>query len=103
MLEADLPIGCWVAGGEGVIEGGECSHLGCTVDGCPVHCIDARLVEGDRVEGGEEADIADDGAVVLAVAVAVRGDVDDQADVEGRFCTCNRPCILTDLAVEQVI
>lgn len=45
-------------------------------------CVGAGLVEGDGVERGEHAEVRQDRGVVLAMAVAVRRDVDDERDVE---------------------
>ena len=44
--------------------------------------VGAGLVQSHRVKGGEHAHVGHDGQVVLPVAVAVGGHVDDQADVE---------------------
>ena len=47
-------------------------------------CVNASLVERDRIEGGKHSDVRKNRSVILRVAVAVRRYIGDQADVEGR-------------------
>ena len=64
--------------------------------------VGARLVERDGVEGGEHADVRQDGGVVLAVAVAVRRDVAHDVDVEAGTVLADCLRVLRHLAVEEV-
>jgi len=57
---------------------GRAGHPGAAVD--QVH---AGLVQGHRVPGGQDADVPHDGQVVVAVAVAGRGHLGDEADEHG--------------------
>ena len=65
--------------------------------------VSASLVEGHRVEGGEHADVRQDGRVVLAVAVAVGADVLHKADVEGGAVMADGGSVLGHLAVQHLV
>ena len=65
--------------------------------------VGTSLVEGHRVEGGEHADVRQDGRVVLAVAVAVGADVLHKADVEGGTVMADGGGILGHLAVQHLV
>jgi len=47
--------------------------------------VDAGLIEGDGIGAREDADVGDDGRVVVRPAVAVRGYVHHEADMERGF------------------
>ena len=64
--------------------------------------VGAGLVDGDRVEAREHADVVDDGRVVFGVAVAVGADVHGKRDVEARTVLNNGLGVLGDLVVEYV-
>ena len=64
--------------------------------------VGAGLVDGDRVEAREHADVVDDRRIVFGMAVAVGTDVHGKRDVEARAAVDNGLCILGDLAVEHV-
>ena len=64
--------------------------------------IGAGLVDGDRVEAREHADIVDDRRIVFGMTVAVGTDVHGKRDVEARAAVDNGLRILGDLAVEHV-
>ena len=82
--------------GRAIGELGVGQRLGCH-DG-----IGAGLVDGDRVEAREHADVVDDRRIVFGMAVAVGTDVHGKRDVEARAAVDNGLCILGDLAVEHV-
>ena len=71
-------------------------RLGCQ-DG-----VGAGLVDGDRVEAREHADVVDDGRVILGMAVAVGADVHGERDVEARAAVDDGLGVLGDLVVEYV-
>ena len=64
--------------------------------------IGAGLVDGDRVEAREHADVVDDRRIVFGMAIAVGADVHGKRDVEARTAVDNGLRILGDLAVEHV-
>lgn len=64
--------------------------------------VGAGLVDGDRVEAREHADVVDDGRVVFGVAIAVGADVHGERDVEARTVLNNGLRVLSDLVVEYV-
>lgn len=64
--------------------------------------IGAGLVDGDRVEAREHADVVDDGRVILGMAVAVGADVHGERDMEAGAILDNGLRILGDLVVEYV-
>ena len=64
--------------------------------------VGAGLVDGDRVEAREHADVVDDGRVVFGVAVAVGADVHGKRDVEAGAILNNGLRVLSDLVVEHV-
>ena len=82
--------------GRAIGELGVGQRLGCH-DG-----IGAGLVNGDRVEAREHADIVDDRRVVFGMAIAVGADVHGKRDVEARAAVDDGLRILGDLAVEHV-
>ena len=82
--------------GRAIGELGVGQRLGCH-DG-----IGAGLVDGDRVEAREHADIVDDRRVVFGMAIAVGADIHGKRDVEARAAVDNGLRILGDLAVEHV-
>ena len=82
--------------GRAIGELGVGQRLGCH-DG-----IGAGLVDGDRVEAREHADVVDDRRVVFGMAIAVGADIHGKRDVEARAAVDNGLCILGDLAVEHV-
>ena len=64
--------------------------------------VGAGLVDGDRVEAREHADIVDDRRIVFGMAVAVGTDVHGKRDVEARAAVDDGLGVLGDLAVEHV-
>ena len=64
--------------------------------------IRAGLVQRHRVEGGQHAEIRKDRGVVLPVAVAVGGDVHNQADMEAGFPGTDSGGIFRHLPPEHV-
>ncbi len=64
--------------------------------------VGAGLVDGDRVEAREHADVVDDGRVILGMAVAVGADVHGERDVEARAAVDDGLGVLSDLVVEYV-
>ena len=64
--------------------------------------VGTGLVDGDRVEAREHADIVDDGRVVFGMAVAVGADVHGERNVEARAAVDDGLGVLGDLAVEHV-
>ena len=77
-------------------------ELGVRQRGLLLDGIDAGLVERDRVEARKEADVTDDGLVVLVVAVAVGAHVNGQADVEARAAVHDGLGVLGDLVVKHL-
>ena len=71
-------------------------RLGCQ-DG-----IGTGLIDGDRVEAREHADIVDDRRVVFGMAVAVGADIHGKRDVEARAAVDDGFGVLGDLVVEYV-
>ena len=67
-------------------------------DGHFVAEVDAGLIQGNRIKGGQHADIRDDGNVILGMAVTEGRDVADQRDMERRAVLHHRIGILRDLA-----
>lgn len=65
--------------------------------------IGTGLVEGDRVEGSEHADVRQDGRIVFSMAVAVRRNVHDQIDVEARAVLADGLGVFRHLAVQFFI
>lgn len=65
--------------------------------------IGAGLVECDRVEGSEHADVRQDGRIVFSMAVAVRRNVHDQVDVEARAVLADGLGVFRHLAVQFFI
>src|SRR5664280_2139256 len=65
--------------------------------------VHTRLVESHRIETRGDADIGYDSRVVEVPAVAVRTDVHDEADVEGRLAVQDGVDIFHDLLVECVV
>ena len=63
--------------------------------------ISTGLVDGHRVEGGKHADVGQDGRVVAAIAVADRGHVLDQTDMEVGTAIADRLGVLGHLLVQQ--
>ena len=104
VLQTAFPVGVRVGVGEVVVMTmlALCQNAAAddrlTVDG-----IRTGLVECNRVEGGEHTDIGHDWNVVLWVAVAVRRNIDDQADVEVRLVLDDRIGVFGNLAVEDVV
>ena len=87
MVEAEGPVGVGVDVTElfarpGIFFVGE---DGARDGGSGVNGVDAGLVEGDGVGARENTDVGDDGRVVVRPAVAVRGDVHHEADMERGF------------------
>ena len=82
--------------GRAIGELGVGQRLGCH-DG-----IGAGLVNGDRVEAREHADIVDDRRVVFGMAIAVGADIHSQRNVEAGTILDNGLGVLGDLAVEHV-
>ena len=64
--------------------------------------IGTGLVDGDRVEAREHADIVDDRRVVFGMAIAVGADIHGKRDVEARAAVDDGLGVLGDLAVEHV-
>ena len=77
-------------------------ELGVRQRGLLLDGVDAGLVERDRIEARKEADVTDDGLVVLVVAVAVGAHIDGQADVERRTPVDDGLGVLGDLVVEDL-
>ena len=115
MRDARAPVGVGMRDAEGVLgllalqmlvvmlhlgraigEFGVGQRLGCH-DG-----IGAGLIDSDRVEAREHADIVNDRRVVFGVAVAVGTDVHGERDVEARTVLNNGLRVLSDLVVEYV-
>ena len=65
--------------------------------------IDAGLIQGDGVKGGQHADVRQDGGVIFIMAVTVRGYVHDEADMEAGAAMAHRGGVLRDLAAEVLI
>ncbi len=65
--------------------------------------IHTGLVQCNRVKGGQHADVGQDGCIVLAVAVAVRGDVRDQRNMEAGTPVADGLGIFRNLAAEDFI
>ena len=82
--------------GRAIGELGVGQRLGCH-DG-----IGAGLVDGDRVEAREHADIVDDRRVVFGMAIAVGANVHGERNVEARAAVDDGLGVLGDLAVEHV-
>ena len=82
--------------GRAIGELGVGQRLGCH-DG-----IGAGLVDGDRVEAREHADIVDDRRVVFGMAIAVGADIHSQRNVEAGTILDNGLGVLGDLTVEHV-
>ena len=61
----------------------------------------AGLIQCQRVEGGEHADVGQDGGIVAAVAVADRGHVLNQADVEVGTAIADGLGLLGHLLIQQ--
>ena len=64
--------------------------------------IHAGLIESYRIEGGEHSDVRKDRGIIFTVAVAVRGDVRDETDVEGRSSAHDGSGIFGHLAAEDL-
>ena len=64
--------------------------------------VGAGLVDGDRVEAREHADIVDDRCVVFGMAIAVGADIHSQRNVEAGTILDNGFGVLGDLTVEHV-
>ena len=82
--------------GRAIGELGVGQRLGCH-DG-----IGAGLVDGDRVEAREHADIVDDRRVVFGMAIAVGADIHGKRDMEARAAVDDGLGVLGNLAVEHV-
>ena len=76
--------------------------LGVGQGGSGLDGVNAGLVKGHGVKAGKEADIPDDGLVVLVVAVAVGAHVNGQADVEARAAVHDGLGVLGDLVVKHL-
>ena len=70
-------------------------------DGLTVDRVGTGDVERDGIERGEHADIRHDGGVVLGVAVAVRGDVADDRDMEARAARDDGLAVFSDLGIQD--
>ena len=64
--------------------------------------IGTGLVDGDRVEAREHADIVDDRRIVFGMAITVGADIHGKRDVEARAAVDDGLGVLGDLAVEHV-
>ena len=65
-----------------------------------IACVHAGLIQRNRVEACEHSDIRKDRHIVFTVAVAVRGNVDHQIDMEIRAPIQNRLGILGDFHIK---
>ncbi len=65
-----------MSGGQGV---------SCVQDGCLNHHVGTSFVQRHGVGGSQDAEVGDDGGVVMVPAVAFRRHVHDEADVEVRL------------------
>ena len=115
MRDARAPVGVGMRDAEGVVRllalqmlvivlhlGGAVGKLGV---GQRLGCHDGigtGLVDGDRVEAREHADIVDDRRVVFGMAIAVGADIHGKRDMEARTAVDNGLGVLGDLAVEHV-
>ena len=64
--------------------------------------VGAGLVDGDRVEAREHADVVDDRRIVFGMAIAVGADIHGKRDMEARAAVDDGLGVLGDLAVEHV-
>ena len=102
VFQAAFPVGVWMRVSEMVVvavflfgEDAAADHR-LTVD-----CICAGLIQSDRVKGSEHADVGDNRDIVFRVAVAIRGDVDHQTDVEIGTSVNDCVGVLGDFVVED--
>lgn len=65
--------------------------------------VDACLVKGYRVEGGEHPHIRHDGEIVLRVAIAVRRDVDDKVHMEVGSSLKHCLAVLGDFVIQDFV
>ena len=103
MIQSDTPVGVGVVGIKIVIF---FSHLpkAAACDGwCLVHRIHTGSVQRYRVKRGKESDIRDNGDIILAMAITVWGDVDDEIDMETVLVLANRLGIFRYLATQHVV
>ena len=82
---------------------GHAVQLASADHGLAVDRVRAGHIQGNRIEGSEHAHIRNDGDVVLRMAVAVRGYVDNQADVEAWPSGNHRLAVFRDLAVQDIV
>ena len=115
MRDARAPVGVGMRDAEGILGllalqmlvvmlhlGGAVGELGV---GQRLGCHDgigAGLVDGDRVEAREHADVVDDRRVVFGMAIAVGADIHGERDVEARTAVDDGLGVLGDLTVEHV-
>ena len=115
MRDARAPVGVGMRDAEGILgllalqmlvvmlhlgraigELGVGQRLGCH-DG-----IGAGLIDSDRVEAREHADVVDDRRIVFGMAIAVGADIHGERDMEARAAVDTGLRILGDLTVEHV-
>ena len=64
--------------------------------------VGAGLIDGDRVEAREHADVVDDRRIVFGMAIAVGADIHSKRDMEARAAVDDSLRVLGDLAVEHI-
>ena len=71
------------------------------IGGCCIDGINTSLVECNRVKRSKHTDIRDQRHIVFGMAVAVRGYIDDQRDVEAGTAIDDRLGVFGNFAVEH--
>ena len=100
VVHGDAPAGVAVGVVEDVVSVLALVHPGALHARHLVAEVAAGHVERDGVESGEHADVRDDRRVVFRMAVAVRRDVADEADVETRLAVHDGGGVFGHLLVE---
>ena len=100
VVHGDAPAGVVVRVVEDVVSVSAIVHPGALHARHPVAEVATCHVERDGVESGEHADVGDDRGVVFRMAVAVRRDVADEADVETRLAVHDGGGVFGHLLVE---
>lgn len=102
MVHGDAPAGVVVRIVENIVSVPAIVHPGALHARHLVAEVAACHVERDGVESGEHADVGDDRGVVFRMAVAVRRDVADEADVEIRLAVHDGGGVFGHFLVERL-
>ena len=72
-------------------------------DRLSIDCIRTGHIQCNRVKGCKESHIRNNGSVIFSMAVTVRGNVDDQRNMEIRTSVDDSLGVFGDLAVQDII